>query len=176
MRINNALHWYLPSNLASQLNCTWQANLKEHITVWVSRGKGYRSPYETGVSAACMNQSAESEATSYQISDSTRDVRERTHSSCGNRYEFMLANFQSFCRIMRWWFVWPTFHKLLQAEQLITRQLRVRLKNDLLRLTERERVSRMKCKRITPLYSTRCRCTGGVNAFSVEIHTSSAFF
>lgn len=48
MRINNAL-WYLLFNLPSQLHCTWQANLKERITVWVARGRGYRSPYKKAV-------------------------------------------------------------------------------------------------------------------------------
>lgn len=83
MRINNVLRWYR-SNLSSQLNCTWQANPKEHISVWGDRQRVSLAEkerdlwgmYETG----CSKQSRPD-----QMSHSAKDVREKSQSLCENQ-------------------------------------------------------------------------------------------
>lgn len=110
MRINNSLRWYHLFNLASQLNCTWQANLKEHITVRVSRGKGYRCLCKRGV-WGCLYESECRKQRQFISNFRPYKWCERNNSPlmwksiwvCVCRLPL------NFCFIMRWWFVGQTF-------------------------------------------------------------------
>ena len=109
MRINNAL-WYLLFNLASQLHCTWQANLKERITVWVARGKGYRSLYKKRV-PGCLYE-LECRKQNNFISNFRLHKRRRRNNSLFTWKSIWVHVCKlpvNFYFITRWWFVWQTF-------------------------------------------------------------------
>lgn len=152
MRINNVLHWYC-SNLSSQLNCTWQANLKEHISVWEDHGRGYRYLNKKGTSEPCMKHGAASKASRYQISHSAKDVREKKSVLVWKSIKVPLI----FCFIIRCWFVSPAFSINFSQRNNWSLVSHVRLQNDLSKLAEKERISRIKCRRITPLHPKQCR-------------------
>ncbi len=153
MRINNAL-WYLLFNLPSQSHRTWQANLKERITVRVACGKGRCFPNKKWLLAACVNYSQERKVTSYQISYQTiQEMWEKEFTPHVKiNWSPCLLTFSQFQLHHRWWYTWQTFFFFRGTIDHLSATCQSQ-KQPVKTWTEQECISRIKCKKITPLFS-----------------------